>query len=74
MTTISVYVDDVLAGSGTLKDGVIRDCGAQFCQDVRESDRVYDQIEEAIEASDRSITLQLDGQEKRITWVITLPL
>jgi hypothetical protein len=49
----------------------IEDCGAQFCDDNDASLKVYDSIEEAIEAGKESITVELDGESKKITWTVT---
>jgi hypothetical protein len=75
MAVIEIYVDQVWAGSGKLahREGGYRieDCGAQFCDDNDESMEVYDSIEEAIEAGKKSITVELEGESKKITWTVT---
>jgi hypothetical protein len=75
MSVIEIYVDQVWAGSGKLVRGNdecrIEDCGAQFCDDNDESIKVYDLIEEAIEAGKKSITVELEGESKKITWTVT---
>jgi hypothetical protein len=75
MAVIEIYVDQVWAGSGKLAyrdcGYQIEDCGAQFCDDNDESIKVYDSIEEAIEAGKESITVELDGESKKITWTVT---
>jgi hypothetical protein len=75
MAVIEIYVDQVWTGSGKLarREGGYRieDCGAQFCDDNDESLEVYDSIEEAIEAGKKSITVELDGESKKITWTVT---
>jgi hypothetical protein len=75
MSVIEIYVDQVWAGSGKLvrrnDECRIEDCGAQFCDDNDESLEVYDSIEEAIEAGKKSITVELEGESKKITWTVT---
>jgi hypothetical protein len=75
MAVIEIYVDQVWAGSGKLarREGGYRieDCGAQFCDDNDESIKVYDLIEEAIEAGKKSITVELEGESQKITWAVT---
>jgi hypothetical protein len=75
MSVIEIYVDQVWAGSGKLvrrnDECRIEDCGAQFCDDNDESIKVYDLIEEAIEAGKKSITVELDGESQKITWTVT---
>lgn len=66
-TVIEIAVDNVWAGSGKLANGQITDCGAQFCDDTRESESVYATIEEAIDLGKDSVTFR--GQT--ITWTIT---
>jgi hypothetical protein len=68
-TVISIEVDNVWAGSGKLANGQITDCGAQFCDDTRESELVYASIEDAIESGKDSVKFL--GQT--ITWTITVP-
>jgi hypothetical protein len=75
MSVIEIYVDQVWAGSGKLvrrnDECRIEDCGAQFCDDNDASLKVYDSIEEAIEAGKKSITVELDGESQKITWTVT---
>jgi hypothetical protein len=74
-TTISISVDNVWAGSGKLTDGVISDCGAQFCDDQDECENVYELIEEAIEEGKDSLKVELSDRDEAvsITWTITKP-
>lgn len=65
-TVISIAVDGVWAGSGNLREGIIENCGAQFCDDADESENVYVRIEAAIELGKDSI--EFNGQ--KITWSI----
>jgi hypothetical protein len=78
-TAISIFMDGVFAGSGTLagntEDGhIIRDCGAQFCDDTDASEDVYGDIEEAINLGETSVTVDLDGVKRSITWSIVEPM
>lgn len=68
--TISISMDGVWAGSGKLVDGIIENCGAQFCDDNDASLAVYAQIESAIAAGRDSLTTEIDGQPRRLTWSI----
>lgn len=70
---ISILMDSIWAGSGRLRDGIIDDCGAQFCPDNDESLEVYEMIEEAIAAGRESVKVEFDGDDKThlITWSIT---
>lgn len=73
-TTISISMNGVWAGSGKLRDGVIEDCGAQFCSDNDESLEVYEMIEEAIAAGRDHVSVELsDDVTHRITWSIVEP-
>lgn len=69
-TTISISLDGIWAGSGKLVDGRIEDCGAQFCDDNDASLAVYDLIESAIAAGRNSLTTEIDGERKTLTWSI----
>lgn len=73
-TAISISVDQIWAGSGKLRDGIIEDCGAQFCDDNDASLAIYEDIEEAIAAGLDHVDAEIDGETKRITWIITDPL
>ena len=74
-TTISISVDNVWAGSGKLTNGIIEDCGAQFCDDNDESLNVYDLIEEAIAEGKDSLKVELSDRDEAvvITWSIIEP-
>lgn len=68
---ISISMDGAWAGSGTLRDGIIEDCGAQFCDDNDESLSVYELIEAAIAEGKSSVTIAFsDETRRRITWDI----
>jgi len=67
---ISIAVDNVWAGDGFLRDGVIEDCSAQFCDDNDASLVVYELIEAAIEAGKKAINVEIDGESKLIDWTI----
>jgi hypothetical protein len=69
-TAISISMDGTWAGSGKLRDGVIEDCGAQFCDDNDASLAVYDEIEAAIAAGRDSLTTEIAGTRRRLTWTI----
>lgn len=69
-TSISISKDGVWAGCGKLRDGVIEDCGAQFCDDNDQSLAIYDKIESAIAAGRSSIKVEIDGVTSVITWAI----
>lgn len=71
--TISISQDHVWAGSGKLIDGVISDCGAQFCDDNDRSLEIYDLIEAAISHGKDSMTVGIDGESHRLTWSIVEP-
>ena len=74
-TRISIFQDQVWAGSGKLIDGIISDCGAQFCDDQDESENVYEMIEEAIEEGRDSLKVELSDRDEavEITWSIVEP-
>jgi hypothetical protein len=72
-TVISISMDGVWAGSGKLRDGIIEDCGAQFCDDNDESLLIYDKIEQAIAADRNELTVTIDGESHRLTWSIVAP-
>jgi len=74
-TTISISIDGIWAGSGKLTDGVISDCGAQFCDDSDESENVYEMIEEAIAGGKDSLKVELSDRDEavKITWSIVEP-
>lgn len=72
-TAISIAMDGVWAGSGKLRDGMIEDCGAQFSDNNDESLTVYAEIESAIARGDNSLTVDLDGESRKLTWTITTP-
>ena len=74
-TVISISVDNVWAGSGKLRDGVIEDCGAQFGADQDESEVVYEMIEDAIEEGKDAIKVQMSDSDDtvEITWSIVTP-
>ena len=76
LTTISIAMDGVWAGSGKLVDGIIEDCGAQFCDDQDESENVYELIEEAIAEGKDSLKVELSKRDDavEITWTIAEPL
>jgi hypothetical protein len=71
-TTISISQDNVWAGSGKLREGVIEDCGAQFGADQDESENVYELIEEAIADGKDSLKIELSDSDDAvtITWSI----
>lgn len=71
-TTISISQDNVWAGSGKLRDGVIEDCGAQFGANQDESEQVYEMIEEAIAEGKDSLNVELinPSETVTITWSI----
>lgn len=68
---ISINMDGIWAGSGDLRDGVIENCGAQFCDDNDVSLGFYESIEEAIEAGHDSVTVEIDGTSHVLSWSIT---
>lgn len=70
---ISISMDGVWAGSGILRDGVIDNCGAQFCRDNDESLEIYEMIEAAIEAGKDSIKVEIsdDDETHVITWSLS---
>jgi hypothetical protein len=72
---ISISVDGAFAGDGKLIEGIICDCGAQFCEGNAESDDVYELIEEAIEEGKDSLKVETSERESaiQITWTITPP-
>jgi hypothetical protein len=70
-SNITISVDGTWAGDGKLRDGVIEDCSAQFCDDANASLNVYDAIEEAIAFGDSRIKIDIDGETKLIKWTIT---
>lgn len=66
---ISISMDGIWAGTGTLRNGIIADCGAQFCDDADESDLIYSMIEDAIAEGKDSLKVQLDDESKHVfTW------
>lgn len=69
-TTISIAMDGIWAGSGTLRDGIIENCGAQFCDDNDASLAIYEQIEAAIADGRRELRTKIDGETRRLTWTI----
>jgi hypothetical protein len=74
-TVIEIACDGVWAGSGKLVDGIIEDCGAQFCDDNDESLECYDLIESAIAKGRDSVKVKLSsGNTIRLTWSITPPM
>jgi hypothetical protein len=70
-SNIAISVNGTWAGDGKLRDGVIEDCSAQFCDDAEESLAVYDAIEEAIAFGDSRIKIDIDGETNLIKWTIT---
>jgi len=69
--TISISMDGTWAGSGKLRDGVIEDCGAQFCDDNDESLALYDRIEAAVATGQQSLRVTLsDDTQHALTWSI----
>ena len=68
---ISISLDQVWVGSGQLRNGIIENCGAQFCNDNDLSLEVYELIECAIVAHMSSIKVELDGEVKTIAWSLT---
>ena len=70
-SNITISMNGTWAGDGKLRDGIIEDCGAQFCDDSDESLAVYDAIEEAIAFGDSRIKIDIDGETKLIKWTIT---
>jgi len=70
-SNITISMDGTWAGDGKLRDGVIEDCSAQFCDDADASRDVYDAIEEAIAFGDSRIKIDIDGETKLIKWTIT---
>lgn len=73
MRQISISMDGTWAGSGELNaDGVIENCGAQFCDDNDESLRIYDQIEAAISEGQEQLWITTDdGEDHKVEWSIT---
>lgn len=67
---IIISMDNIWAGSGDLVDGQIVNCGAQFCDDIDESDVVYSMIEDRLddEIVDGEMTIDIDGQDRKISW------
>jgi hypothetical protein len=70
-SNITISMDGTWAGDGKLRDGVIEDCSAQFCDDADESLAVYDEIEAAIDGLTGRVRLTIDGETKLIEWTIT---
>jgi hypothetical protein len=70
-SNITISMDGTWAGDGKLRDGVIEDCSAQFCDDADESLAVYDEIEAAIGGPTGRVRLTIDGETKLIEWTIT---
>jgi len=70
-SNITISMDGTWAGDGKLCDGIIEDCGAQFCDDAAESLAVYDEIEAAIDGPTGRVRLTIDGETKLIEWTIT---
>lgn len=70
-SNITISVDGTWAGDGKLRDGVIEDCGAQFCDDNDASMDVCDEIEAAIAAGKSRIKVDIDGETNLIEWTIT---
>jgi len=68
---ITISMDGTWAGDGKLRDGVIEDCGAQFCDDNDASLDVYDEIESAILEGKSQIKIEIEGETKLIEWSIT---
>ena len=70
---ISISKDGIWAGSGQLRDGVIENCGAQFCGDNDESLEIYEMIETAIAEGKDSIKVETsdDDDTHVITWSLT---
>jgi hypothetical protein len=68
---ISISMDGTWAGSGVVRNGIIEDCGAQFCRDSDESEAVYELIESAIANGKTSLKTVIDGDAKQITWEIS---
>lgn len=69
-STIVISANGYWAGTGILRDGIIEDCGAQFCPDNDRSLRIYDDIESAIAAGKDSLEVEIDGETMRISWAI----
>ena len=67
MSIITISLNGTWAGIGTLTDGIVTDCAAQFCDDNDRSLAVYDEIEEAIESGKQSITVAGIGT---VSWEI----
>ena len=65
-------MDGIWSGSGQLRDGIIENCGAQFCDDNDESLEIYEMIEEAIAAGKSSLKVEMsDDTTRTLTWIIT---
>lgn len=67
---ISISLDGKWVGSGTLRDGVIVDCGAQFCDDNDESLEIYEMIEAAITKKRSSVHVRATDGLHVVTWVL----
>ena len=68
---ISISMDGIWAGSGQLRDGVIENCGAQFCDDNDASLEIYDLIEAGIANGKDRVKVNIEGEAKEITWSLT---
>lgn len=66
MSTISISENDVWAGNGTLRNGVIENCPAVLGADQDMADRAYDAIADAIARGETSVTMG----DYRWTWEI----
>lgn len=63
---ISITVDGNWAGDGIIRNGTIEDCAAILGGSQDEADRLYAEIEEAIESGDESL---IDG-DSTYAWTI----
>lgn len=68
---ISISMDGIWAGSGQLRDGIIENCCAQFCDNNDASLLVYDLIEDAIANGHDSLKVEINGESKVISWSLT---
>ncbi len=61
MSVIRIDVNGVWAGSGKLVDGRIEDCAAIFCNDEKETAKIYEIIEKAIQEGEFAVSVQVAG-------------
>jgi hypothetical protein len=70
-SNITISMDGTWAGDGKLRDGIIEDCGAQFCDDNDANEAIYEAIEWEIERGGSRTKMDIDGEAKLIEWTIT---